>query len=81
MNRVVAILMKRDGITEEQATELVQETREDLINADPFEAEDIVASNLGLEMDYLLDIFDIQKENLQHDTRTTFDERRRRCAA
>ena len=59
MNRVVAILMKRDGITEEQATELVQETREDLINADPFEAEDIVASNLGLEMDYLLDIFDI----------------------
>lgn len=53
---VVEILMKRDGLSEEEARELVEETREEIINSDPFEADDIMMSNLGLEPDYLFEI-------------------------
>lgn len=53
---VVEVLMKRDGLSESEAVELVEETREELLSADPFEADDIIACNLGLEPDYLMDI-------------------------
>ena len=56
MNRVVKILMKRDGITREEAESLVAEAREALLSCDPWEAEDILAELLGLELDYLFDI-------------------------
>ena len=52
----VEILMKRDGISKSEAIEMVRETREELLNSDPFEADEIIACNLGLEPDYLLDI-------------------------
>lgn len=55
-NRVVEILMKRDGMSEEEATDLVDETREELLNCDPWEAEDIMADMLGLELDYIFDV-------------------------
>lgn len=48
--------MKRDGISKSEAIEMVRETREELLNSDPFEADEIIACNLGLEPDYLLDI-------------------------
>ena len=56
MNKVVKILMERDGLTQQQAKELVEETREALSSCDPWEAEEIIADYLGLELDYLLDI-------------------------
>lgn len=55
-NRVIDILMRRDGMSREDAEELVDETREEILSSDPFEAEDILADNLGLELDYLMDI-------------------------
>ena len=55
-NRVVDILMKRDGLSREEARERVEEVCEMLSDADPWEAEDILADELGLEMDYIFDI-------------------------
>lgn len=53
---VIEILMKRDGLSESEAFELVNETREELLSANPLEAEEIIACNLGLEPDYLMNI-------------------------
>ena len=59
MNVVVKILMKRDGMTEQEAYDLVAEVREMILEAvergDYEEAEEIFESELGLELDYLLD--------------------------
>lgn len=60
INRVVQILMDRDDMTREEAEHHLEEVRE-MINeavADGQyeEAEDIVYSELGLEMDYIFDI-------------------------
>lgn len=52
MNRVVEILMVRDGMTKEEAEAEVERTREDL-NAGFFDA---IQVNLGLEDDYILDV-------------------------
>ena len=56
MNRVVKILMQRDGLS--QAEELLREVRYMLeeCNYDPEESEDIISSELGLEPDYIMDI-------------------------
>lgn len=54
MNRVVEILMRRDGISQKSAEQLVEETREALLNGD-YEA---IADYLGLEDDYIFDILD-----------------------
>ena len=57
MSRIVDVLMKRDGITKEEAVRQVQNVREmvyEAVEAGHFdEAEDIVMSELGLEMDYI----------------------------
>ena len=55
-NEVVRILMERDGMTREEAQETLEEVREMLSEAEPWEAEDIIADELGLEMDYIFDI-------------------------
>ena len=55
-NEIVRILMKRDGLSREEAIERVEEVREMISEADPWEAEDIMADELGLEMDYIFDI-------------------------
>ena len=58
MEKVVRILMRRDDMTREEATELVKDTmREvrDAIEAGDFSlAEDIFEGDLGLEPDYLM---------------------------
>ena len=55
MNRIVKILMERDDMTEAEATELLNEVREMILeNSDS--AEDVVLEELGLEMDYIFDI-------------------------
>lgn len=58
MNRVVQILMERDKITQQEAEDLVAEVRELMEDCeyDPVECEDIFMSNLGLELDYIVDI-------------------------
>lgn len=58
MNRVVEILMRRDGISRNEAELIVEDVREALegCNGSYIEAENIMYSELGLEMDYIFDI-------------------------
>ena len=60
MNRVVEILMERDGMTEQEAKNAIEQVRTEIYSAAENgcyeEAEDIMRSFLGLEMDYLVDI-------------------------
>lgn len=55
MNRVIDILMKRDGIEYEDARSLVKETKDEIIS-NPIDANEIIKDYLGLESDYLEDI-------------------------
>jgi hypothetical protein len=48
--------MERDEMTEAEAKERLEEVREMLAYADPYEVEYIVADELGLELDYIFDI-------------------------
>ena len=52
MNRVVKILMKRDGLTENEAKDLIAECREALYEGD----SEAIMDYLGLEDDYIFDI-------------------------
>lgn len=52
MRNVMNILMERDGLDEEEALTLMDETREELANGN-FEAMQEI---LGLEDDYIFDI-------------------------
>ena len=52
MNEVVKILMDRDGISQEEAEEQVQECREALMSGDG----EAIQYYLGLEDDYIFDI-------------------------
>ena len=54
MNKIVEILMERDGMSQEEAEALVKETRDELMMLDdPMEADEIVEDYLGLEPDYI----------------------------
>ena len=59
MNPVVKILMERDGMTEQEAIDLVRETKEELMNSQYCDGADIIMENLGLEPDYIIDILEI----------------------
>lgn len=59
-NRVVQILMDRDGMTESEAIVAVENCQSELMDAvygtsckDP---EDVIADELGLEPDYIVDL-------------------------
>ena len=61
MNNVVKILMNRDGVSAKEARALVEETREEINDVlssggSYDEIEEIIADNLGLEMDYIFDL-------------------------
>ena len=57
MNKIVKILMERDGIDEEEARSLIKETRDEIMMLDnPFEADTVLMEYLGLEPDYMFDI-------------------------
>ena len=61
MNRVVKILMERDGMTEEKAKAEVKAGREDIYNAiadgsTTDDVEDMLSDLFGLEPDYIFDI-------------------------
>ncbi len=57
MNEIVEILMRRDGISQLEAENLVEECKEELWSAAARgsyqECEDIIYSYLGLEPDFL----------------------------
>lgn len=57
MNEIVKILMRRDGISQLEAENLLEECKEELWGAaargNYQECEDIIALYLGLELDYL----------------------------
>lgn len=55
MNKVVQILMERDGLTINEAKNLVDEARGEILFY-PDEAEEIMMDMLGLEMDYIDDV-------------------------
>lgn len=58
MNRIIKILMERDGLTYEEAKEAYEDTREEILQSieDGYlDADEILADNLGLETDYIFD--------------------------
>lgn len=60
MNKIIKILMQRDGISEEEARSLVKETRDEIMMLDnPMEADNVLMEYLGLEPDYIFDILNI----------------------
>ena len=58
MNKIVEILMERDGMSQDEAQSLVDETREEVLNSDSFDVDDVMADMLGLEPDYIFDLLD-----------------------
>lgn len=57
MNEIIQILMRRDGLTEEEAKQAFLDCKAELDDAlygcSVCEAEDILLAELGLEMDYI----------------------------
>lgn len=55
MEEIVKILMKRDGISREEALELLEDVKEMMeeVSYDPEECENIFETELGLEPDYI----------------------------
>lgn len=61
MENIVKILMERDGISREEAQQMVEEClqrlQEEAIPTGDIElAEEILAEELGLELDYMMDL-------------------------
>lgn len=60
MNRIIDILIKRDNLTYEEASEQFEYAQnlihEAIANCDDDEIEEIMRDELGLEMDYIFDI-------------------------
>lgn len=52
-NRVVCILMERDGMTEQEATDLIDECREQMLKTG---SDEPMMTMLELEPDYIMDI-------------------------
>lgn len=63
MNKVVKILIERDGISYQDAYDMVKETKDMLLELDMddlLEYDDIIPDNLELEPDYLEDILSLK---------------------
>lgn len=59
MNRIIKILMNRDGINYKEAEQMYFETKEELMDffdgVSVLSADEILMSKLGLEEDYIFD--------------------------
>ena len=59
-SRIINIIIERDGLSKEEAKYLVEETREMIIEAaskgNYTECDQIIADQLGLEPDYIMDL-------------------------
>ena len=55
MEKIIRILMERDGISREEAVSIVKDVKEMMeeCNYDPAECEEIFEMELGLEPDYM----------------------------
>ena len=55
---IVRVLMERDGLTEDEAEERVNEVKQMFEESkyDLLECENILADELGLELDYIFDL-------------------------
>ncbi|MCD8013280.1 MAG: hypothetical protein LUG99_08910 [Lachnospiraceae bacterium] len=58
MSQIVDVLMRRDGMTKAEATAKLKEVRKMVRECgyDAEEVEDIMASELGLELDYVFEL-------------------------
>ena len=60
LNKIIKILMNRDDMTKEEATEVVMDTKKMVESAirsgDYTAAEDIFMEELGLEIDYMVNL-------------------------
>lgn len=56
MRTVEEILMTRDGMSRDEARDLIRETRDMILDANIFEADEIMADMLGLETDYIMEV-------------------------
>lgn len=58
MNTIIDILMRRDGVSREEAKEMYLECRSELMDAiagtSCLDPEEVLASELGLEPDYFI---------------------------
>lgn len=58
MKKIIEILMKRDGISEKEAREIVEDARSELLDAisgtSVLTPEDVMYGELGLELDYVV---------------------------
>ena len=65
MNRIIKILMERDDLTYEEAKEMYEDTKSELMDAlegtSCLSPEEVLECELGLEIDYLFDF--LQEEN------------------
>ena len=59
MNKIIQILMDRDGLTYEEAKEMYEDTKAELMDAingtSCLSPEEVLMGELGLEMDYIFD--------------------------
>ena len=59
MNRIIEILMNRDDLTYEEAKEMYEDTKAELMDAidgtSGLDPEEVLMGELGLEMDYIFD--------------------------
>lgn len=60
MNEIIRILMERDNLTYEEAKEMYEDTKSELMDAidgtSGLDPEEVLMSELGLEMDYIFDL-------------------------
>lgn len=57
MERIINILMERDGLPREEATVQVEQVKDMILEAeDLWEADAILMEQLGLEPDYMVDL-------------------------
>ena len=60
-NETIRVLMRRDNLSEYEATERFNEVKDIIMNESDMsycDVEDILMCELGLEMDYILDFLD-----------------------
>ena len=58
MEKVIKILMERDGLKRHEAIEFIHEAQDAMESCgyDSYQCEEIMRDYLGLEMDYLFDL-------------------------
>lgn len=64
VRNIITILMRRDGMSYDEAERYVREVQEEISNeilagASLEEIEDIIMDELGLEPDYVIDFLDV----------------------